>query len=125
VAQQFTIEEGREKYLKAAKDFRMPFWGRSISRYYLNCLLIGMRKDWARPGLPAFPEEATDSDKASVILPQSLLQEYPDLKRIADGFVEIHNPLYSYPFPSDVDNEFKVRKFPSSFYFFYPSSIDC
>ncbi|GKU23060.1 unnamed protein product [Fusarium langsethiae] len=91
VAQQFTIEEGREKYLKAAKDFRMPFW------------------DWARPGLPAFPEEATDSDKASVILPQSLLQEYPDLKRIADGFVEIHNPLYSYPFPSDVDNEFKIE----------------
>ncbi|WZH45776.1 Tyrosinase [Fusarium acuminatum] len=65
--------------------------------------------DWARPGLPAFPEEATDSDKASVILPQSLLQEYPDLKRIADGFVEIHNPLYSYPFPSDVDNEFKIE----------------
>lgn len=27
VANEFTPEEGRDKYLKAAKAFRMPFWG--------------------------------------------------------------------------------------------------
>jgi hypothetical protein len=30
VANQFTAEEGRDKYLKAAKEFRMPFWGKSL-----------------------------------------------------------------------------------------------
>ncbi|ENH75899.1 Tyrosinase [Fusarium oxysporum f. sp. cubense race 1] len=91
VAQQFTAEEGRDKYVEAAKSFRMPFW------------------DWARPGLPVFPEEATNSDKARVIVPQSLLQEYPDLNKSADGSVEIHNPLFSYTFPSGIDTDFKIE----------------
>ncbi|EWY84513.1 hypothetical protein FOYG_11958 [Fusarium oxysporum NRRL 32931] len=94
VAQQFTAEEGRDKYVEAAKGFRMPFW------------------DWAHPGLPVFPEEATNSDKARVIVPQSLLQEYPDLNKSADGSVEIHNPLFSYTFPSGIDTDFKVGGTP-------------
>ncbi|KAF5689742.1 tyrosinase precursor [Fusarium circinatum] len=85
VAQQFSAEEGREKYLEAAKSFH-----------------------WARPGLPVFPEEATDSEKARVIIPNSLLQQYPDLKKGTDGFVEIHNPLYSYKFPSGIGETFHI-----------------
>jgi hypothetical protein len=75
-------------------------------------LTDSLATDWARPGLPVFPEEATNSDKARVIVPQSLLQEYPDLNKSADGSVEIHNPLFSYTFPSGIDTDFKVGGTP-------------
>ncbi|KAF4456902.1 tyrosinase precursor [Fusarium austroafricanum] len=96
VANQFTAQEGRDKYLAAAKEFRMPFW------------------DWARPGLPVFPEEATNSDTADVVIPQSLMKEYPDLKRGADGFVKIPNPLFSYKFQSSAGQDFKIENLKST-----------
>ncbi|KAF5719509.1 tyrosinase precursor [Fusarium globosum] len=86
VAEQFTAEEGRDRKLTDS-----------------------LATDWARPGLAAFPEEATESDKARVIVPQSLLQGYPDLNKSADGSVEIHNPLFSYTFPSGTDAVFKIE----------------
>ncbi|KAF4455889.1 tyrosinase precursor [Fusarium albosuccineum] len=96
VANQFTAEEGRDKYLAAAKEFRMPFW------------------DWARPGLPVFPDEATDSDVARVVMPESLRKEYPDLNKGADGSVEIPNPLYSYDFQAGAGNDFKIENLSST-----------
>ncbi|KAE9365727.1 Di-copper centre-containing protein [Stipitochalara longipes BDJ] len=91
VANQFTKKEGQERYLAAAKAFRLPFW------------------DWARPDLPVFPDEATDSDVVRVVMPEELRKVYDNLKKETDGSVEIPNPLYAYKFQEGVKEIFKVH----------------
>ncbi|KAM5360882.1 hypothetical protein ACJZ2D_013449 [Fusarium nematophilum] len=91
VAEQFTDEEGKEKYLAAAEAFRMPFW------------------DWARPDHPVFPDEATESRVALVKMPESLRKEYEEYKDLEEGKpVEIPNPLYSYRFRPGTEENLKV-----------------
>ncbi|KAI0396742.1 common central domain of tyrosinase-domain-containing protein [Xylariaceae sp. FL0594] len=82
VAGQFTEEEGRDRYLKAAESFRLPYW------------------DWARADLPILPDEATDSDVVQVIMPESLRKEYK-LSKDSAGTVTLPNPLYTYKFQGD------------------------
>lgn len=66
--------------------------------------------DWAQPGLPVFPDEATVT-KVTVSMPQSLIKEYKlEQER---GLVEIDNPLYSYHFHENTGREFKVSTFTS------------
>lgn len=89
VANQFTKNEGQERYLAAAKAFRLPFW------------------DWARPNLAVFPDEATDSNVVRVVMPEELRKVYDGLKKEADGSVEIPNPLFAYKFPEGVEETAK------------------
>ncbi|KAJ3538313.1 hypothetical protein NM208_g5955 [Fusarium decemcellulare] len=87
VAEQFTDKEGKEKYLTAAKAFRMPYW------------------DWARADRPVFPNEAIESQEVEVKMPQSLRKEY----NFKEGeLVKIPNPLYSYSFQDGTVNDLKV-----------------
>ncbi|KAK1470386.1 hypothetical protein CTAM01_16837 [Colletotrichum tamarilloi] len=60
---------GVTKYIDAAKTFRMPYW------------------DWARPGLPLFPDEAISRARHPVKRPPS-----------QSGLPEKINPLGSYKF---------------------------
>lgn len=112
VANQFTEQEGKERYLAAAKAFRMPFWGEwsfrctiQYNRGFANTTFV----DWARPDLVVFPDEATDSNVVRVIMPEELRKAYKDLKE-ADGSVEIPNPLYAYKFQRGAGEEFKVSE---------------
>ncbi|KAI3322315.1 common central domain of tyrosinase-domain-containing protein [Xylariaceae sp. AK1471] len=89
VAQQYTKEEGQDRYVKAAESFRMPYW------------------DWALPDVPAFPSEATSSKTVQVIMPESLRKEYTDLKKAGET-VEIPNPLYAFKFGADVVSDLKL-----------------
>jgi len=64
--------------------------------------------DWALPGVPVFPNEATDSHVAQVFMPEALRKDPKvDLKKDADGFTEIPNPLFAYKFQEGVDEIFK------------------
>lgn len=53
VANEFAETERRSDYVKAAKDFRMPYW------------------DWARPDLGVFPAEATSQARVQVKRPHN------------------------------------------------------
>lgn len=73
IAEAYVDEEKRNKYIQAAKNFRMPYW------------------DWALPtdaGIGVFPKEALSSTKHRVIRPEN-----------DNGDPEI-NPLASYKFQS-------------------------
>lgn len=55
-----------------------------------------------------FPDEAVDSDKSSVIMPESLRKHYNKTKSTTDNTVEIDNPLYSYKFQAGASDNFKA-----------------
>lgn len=75
IAEQYTDEQGKSLYTKAAKNFRMPYW------------------DWALPTLSiegkiqSFPDLFLESTKPKVLVPGNGLEE--EL---------IDNPLASYKF---------------------------
>ncbi|OTB03798.1 hypothetical protein M426DRAFT_12300 [Hypoxylon sp. CI-4A] len=89
IAQQFTAEEGKARYLAAAKTFRIPYW------------------DWARRDLSVFPEEALITGKINVNMPATLAKA---LGVKLEGQVgQIDNPLYNFKFPSGIESEYKIH----------------
>ncbi|KZL81883.1 tyrosinase precursor [Colletotrichum incanum] len=70
VADEFEESERKADYVKAAKDFRMPYW------------------DWARPDLGVFPTQATSQAEVQVKRPHGKQQ---------DSLLD-PNPLASYKF---------------------------
>jgi hypothetical protein len=55
-----------------------------------------------------FPDEATDSNVIRVVMPEELRKVYDNLKKEADGSVEIPNPLFAYKFQEGVEEAFKA-----------------
>ncbi|KAK1472444.1 hypothetical protein CCUS01_05828 [Colletotrichum cuscutae] len=83
VANDFDENERRSDYVKAAKDFRMPYW------------------DWARPDLGVFPAEATSQARVQVKRPHNNQKD----SRIDP------NPLATYKFRESRTNT-SINQFP-------------
>jgi hypothetical protein len=74
VAEEYTVEEGRDAYIQAAKTFRLPYW------------------DWALAADKdngVFPREALANAKHDIVFPKSR-----EVKKFAT------NPLAGYKFGS-------------------------
>jgi hypothetical protein len=55
--------------------------------------------------LPVFPEEVMDAT-VRVPMPRSLVKEHRLTER--DGLVDLSNPLFSFRFPDDTPDRFRV-----------------
>ncbi|KAK2038005.1 Di-copper centre-containing protein [Colletotrichum somersetense] len=84
VAREFEESERRVDYVKAAKDFRMPYW------------------DWARPDLGVFPVQATSQARVQVKRPHG---------KQRDSILN-PNPLASYKFGEVSKGDRRINTFP-------------
>ncbi|KAK1988373.1 hypothetical protein LZ30DRAFT_699367 [Colletotrichum cereale] len=84
VANEFGESERKADYVKAAKDFRMPYW------------------DWARPDLGVFPTQATPQARVQVKRPHGKQQN----TRLNP------NPLASYKFGEMSKDDERINTFP-------------
>ncbi|GKT56388.1 tyrosinase precursor [Colletotrichum tofieldiae] len=84
VANEFEESERKADYVKAAKDFRMPYW------------------DWARPDLGIFPIQATSQARVQVKRPHGKQHN-----SLLDP-----NPLASYKFGEKSKSDESINRFP-------------
>ncbi|KAK2011866.1 Di-copper centre-containing protein [Colletotrichum eremochloae] len=84
VTDEFEESERKADYVKAAKDFRMPYW------------------DWARPDLGVFPIQATSQARVQVKRPH-------DKQR--DSLIN-PNPLATYKFGETSKGDSRINTFP-------------
>ncbi|KAK1596707.1 uncharacterized protein LY79DRAFT_667261 [Colletotrichum navitas] len=84
VANEFEESERKADYVKAAKDFRMPYW------------------DWARPDLGVFPTQATSQARVQVKRPHG---------KQRDSLLN-PNPLAAYKFGETSKGDRDINTFP-------------